>query len=238
MTYDYDYRGHAKYAGTQREVAELRSLADKLFDIGQDDLAHEALGVSMHLMARTISGSIPPRSLLQNLILLLNDNGCNYAVIGGMAVNVHGTPRGTEDINLLVDKFPPADRLSDANYMRRFGFYKAKSATGTVLEIGPRQGDGFVQLLLANSELFRWALRTAQPERILSAIIPVITPHAVIALKAHAIQINDSRRAKDSADIVSVVHTSHVRDLKAKIKDHITDEEWAIVTMTVPSDAL
>jgi hypothetical protein len=128
----------AKYAGTADEVSELRGLADKLFDLGHDELAHEALGVAMHVMARTITGNLPPGSLLQNLILLLNDNDCTYAVIDGLAVNVHGTPRGTDDIDLIVDNFPPRARLSDGAYMARFGFYKAQSSTGTLLRISPR----------------------------------------------------------------------------------------------------
>lgn len=234
----YDYRGRAKYASTSEEVSELRGLADKLFALGQDDLAHEALGVAMHVMARTITGSLPPGSLLQNLIQLLNDNDCSYAVIGGLAVNVHGTPRGTDDINLLVDKFPEQTKLSDSAYMARFGFYKAKSATGTVLQIGPRQGNGYVELLQANTDLFRWALRGAKPESILHTTIPVITPHALIALKAHAIKKTPSRIAKDAPDILSVVHTSHVTGLETKIKGQISDDEWGIVKQIVPPSAL
>lgn len=234
----YDYRGRAKYANTAQEVDELRALADKLFELNQDELAHAALAVSMHVMARTISGGLPPSSLLQSLIQLLLDNDCSYAAIGGLAVNVHGTPRGTDDFDVLVDKFPPSNRLRDSAYMSRFGFYKAQSATGTVLQIGPRQGLGYVELLLANSDLFRWALTEAKQETVLHATLPVVTPHALIALKAHAIARTPARMAKDASDILSVVHTSHVKDLDAKIRGHLTDDEWAIVTQIVPASAL
>jgi len=234
----YDFRGHAKYAATADEVSELRTLADKLFDLGHDDLAHAALGVAMHVMARTINGSLPPGSLLQNLIQLLNDNDCSYAVIGGLAVNVHGTPRGTDDIDFLVDKFPPKVRLQDSAYMARFGFYKAQSSTGTVLQIGPRQGQGYVELLLANTSLFRWALSGAKTESVLHSQLPCVTPHALIALKAHAIHTTPARIAKDAPDILSVVHASHVAKLESEIKQHLTDDEWAIVTQIVPPAAL
>jgi predicted nucleotidyltransferase len=34
----------------------------------------------------------------------LNEQGAKYIVIGGMAMVLHGFNRGTEDIDLLVDK--------------------------------------------------------------------------------------------------------------------------------------
>lgn len=122
--------------------------------------------------------------------------------------------------------------------MARFGFYKTRSSTGTVLQIGPRQGQGYVELLLANTELFRWALRHARPESILHAHLPVVSPEALIALKAHTIKTTPARIAKDGPDMLSVVHTSHVTGLEAKIKDQLSDDEWAIVTQIVPPSAL
>ena len=33
----------------------------------------------------------------------LNSRGANYVVVGGMAINIHGYIRNTEDIDLLIE---------------------------------------------------------------------------------------------------------------------------------------
>jgi len=38
----------------------------------------------------------------QNLVKALNDRGIDYAVVGALALAIHGVPRATTDIDLLV----------------------------------------------------------------------------------------------------------------------------------------
>jgi hypothetical protein len=40
---------------------------------------------------------------LVELCRLLNEHGANYIVLGGMAINIHGYTRNTEDIDLLIE---------------------------------------------------------------------------------------------------------------------------------------
>ena len=46
----------------------------------------------------------PDQGDLLKICKSLNDHGAKYLVIGGMAMVLHGFNRGTEDIDLLVDK--------------------------------------------------------------------------------------------------------------------------------------
>lgn len=45
---------------------------------------------------------------LKSICAELNRRGVHYVVVGGMAVNFYGRPRGTEDIDLLVNQRPEA----------------------------------------------------------------------------------------------------------------------------------
>ena len=45
----------------------------------------------------------PVMADLVGLCRELNQRGANYIVVGGMAINIHGFARNTEDIDLLID---------------------------------------------------------------------------------------------------------------------------------------
>lgn len=45
---------------------------------------------------------------LKRICAELNKRGVRYVVVGGMAVNFYGRPRGTEDIDLLINARPEA----------------------------------------------------------------------------------------------------------------------------------
>ena len=38
----------------------------------------------------------------RTIFQLLNDQGIDYLVVGGVAVNIHGVPRMTYDVDLMV----------------------------------------------------------------------------------------------------------------------------------------
>ncbi|HEX9731679.1 MAG TPA: nucleotidyl transferase AbiEii/AbiGii toxin family protein [Thermoanaerobaculia bacterium] len=55
------------------------------------------------------------------VIDLLDEHGIDYAICGGIAVALHGHPRFTKDIDLLVRR-PDVDRIADALEARGFLF--------------------------------------------------------------------------------------------------------------------
>ena len=50
--------------------------------------------------------------LFEDFFRTLNQNGVRYVVVGGLAVVLHGHPRMTADIDLVVDLEPSAARLA------------------------------------------------------------------------------------------------------------------------------
>ncbi len=188
------------YHNTRTHINEIVRLANKFIEAGAEEDGEKLLVIAHEIGGETLQGNFPNSSLLGSLNALLQDQGISFALIGGVAVSVHGILRSTDDIDALVSKLPD---ISDADYARRFGFYRAKSKTGTVLTIDHRE-NGFVELLLANNSLFDYALRMATPHPVLGSSVPVIQPDALIGMKVRALTNNPSRETKDAIDILAV----------------------------------
>jgi predicted nucleotidyltransferase len=207
------------FVKTTSQVKRLRHLANKAFVKGEEQLAFSILATAREIMSKTIQGQLPPSSILASVANLCLDNGIDFAVIGGVALTVHGQIRATEDVDLLVSHLPPKYRLQDAEYMARFGFYKTRSSTGTVLTIDSRASHGYVELLVADTDLKQWALATSSIENVLRESVPVVSAEALVALKIHAANENKKRQAKDLPDALSIILKSKP-DIEL-IKDHL-----------------
>jgi hypothetical protein len=195
------------YVDTDSEVLHLKELVNILHEgpinsFVQNAIADRLLQVCRDIKGKTIMGSLPSASILFNLTSLLEDQKIKYALIGGLAVNVHGQARGTEDIDVLVSKLP--QQTSDAAYMSRFGFYRSKSSTGTVQTIDSRIAAGYVELLVADSPLFKWALKIAGQVMVLGMQVPMVSRDALVAMKVRSMLANPARN-NDRPDIVSVL---------------------------------
>lgn len=166
-------------------------------------------------------GSLPHPNVLVGLTLLLEDQKIRFAIIGGIAVNVHGHSRATEDVDALVSKLPA--RTTDVEYMQKFGFYRSKSSTGTSQVLDSRSGGG-VDLLLAQSSLDLWALKTAGQVSVLGGTVPVVTRDALVGLKLRAAS-SPSRKGKDLPDVLSVVLKGKVNG--KTLAKYLTPQEMA-----------
>lgn len=64
--------------------------------------------------SRSSTGGIDLHEELRSLVRALNGEGIDYALCGGLAMAVHGLPRATADIDILVQKkcLPKAKRLA------------------------------------------------------------------------------------------------------------------------------
>ncbi len=193
---------------TESETDALVKIAHRLMDgISHDDDGEEILRAAHAIRGKTIRGSLPEGHILGDLERLLDSLSIKFAVIGGIALTLHGQTRDTQDIDILVSEMPPREKLRDADFMRQYNFYRASSSTGTMVTIDHRQ-NGQVELLLANSPLREWALSSATHEMIIGQKAPVVNASALIGLKAEAYADNSSR-TQDVADIVSVLTQSN-----------------------------
>ncbi len=222
--YTRDIHTHAQ---ALKEIA-YEHAADELVE----RVAERLLEISRDIEAHTLAESVPDRGLVADIVNLLTDQGIRFCVIGGLAINVRGQPRGTADVDILVDRMPD-ERLADPDYARRFNFYRSRSSTGTVQTIDHRK-DGQAELLVADSALRRATIETATEASILGTIVPVASAEALVALKANAIANSPSRRAKDGADIVSVVLRNEL-DLAPWFK-YLTTEEIRIINALLPEE--
>jgi hypothetical protein len=193
----------AEFRNSRDLMQMLVRVAHKLADdpSHQQD-ADDILEVAHQIQGRSLVGSMPEGSLLQDLASLLGDLGIDFAVIGGVALSVHGQVRNTEDIDVLVSAIPPEDKTRDVDYMQKFNFYRARSSTGTNLIIDHRK-DGYVELLLADNPLRQYALSTATPSMVLGVQVPVVSAAALIGLKIQAM-VNNPGRTQDAPDILSI----------------------------------
>lgn len=219
------------FTDTEAIVLLLKSLVEPALERGDDATADTILTACRAISEKTIMGNLPPTSILLDLCNFLCDQKIAFALIGGLAVNVHGQARGTEDVDVLVEKLPDPQVLSDPTAMRRFGFYRGKSATGTSLILDSRTAASYVELLVANTPLKQWALCSAASHDVLRVKLPVVSPAALVALKVHAMTENPKRVPKDLPDAVSVA-LRHTLD-ESEIGKHLTGPEKSVLAQVL-----
>lgn len=150
--------------------------------------------------------TLPDRSILGCLQALLEHEKIPYALIGGMAVGVHGHARSTEDVDALVERLPDVSLLRDADEMGKLGFYRGRSSTGTVLTLETKNVGGQVELIVASTPLEKAMLSQARPVTFLGETLPVLSPAGLVSGKVSVGMSNPRRAAKDIADAESVIH--------------------------------
>lgn len=198
-----DERRRAEYSSSARRLSrELKEIAYGERGNLLINVAERLLEMSREITEATLTASVPSAGMIADVANLLDALGVRYVVIGGLAVNVHGHARGTDDVDLLVERMPDPSLVGDVEFMRAYRFYPSRSRTGTILTLDHRDVGG-VELLLADNACRRRALDTAEPAALPGATLPVVTPEALVALKVQAVRSNPSR-TKDRSDIVSV----------------------------------
>lgn len=186
-----------------REVlSDLREIGHSLEERGIIDLAERVLDRVSQMTSQTLLEGMPPANVLRDLDLFLRGQKINYAIIGGMAVSVHGIPRGTDDIDVLVEHMPELDVLRNKELMSKFGFYTSRSSTGTVLTLDHKQGQ--TEMLVAIDDLKVYALASAKRFDVLGVNVNVIGADSLLAMKVRALINNPKRVGRDSADIITV----------------------------------
>ena len=111
-----------------------------------------------------------------------------YALIGGLAVSVHGTPRFTTDIDILIEPKISSIKKELANYFPKASIRSEKPGFDDPLgEIIYLIMDNIkVELIAAKTRLHFSALERAQKIELLSTMIRVVSAEDLILLKLAA----------------------------------------------------
>jgi hypothetical protein len=154
---------------------------------------------------------ITPQHLAASLAELsraLTDAGVPFAVAGGHAVAIHGTPRATKDIDILTraESRTAADRV-----MRSLGYRLEQEHGGFALYVRPLLPDlpelvERVDLLFSSRPLGRRAIDEAakQPEQWRGTPVPVVPVGVLIVMKLMAL-VDDPDRPYDAGDVQNLL---------------------------------
>ena len=141
--------------------------------------------------------------VLREVSALLRGADVAHALIGGVAVGLHGYARATADIDLLVDG---ARRDRVIELMRSAGLTLAAS-TEEVLHFG---GEVPVDMLLARRETTRQMLADATPDPATGTML--LRVEDIIGLKIQAFSNNPARKWHDQADIAALIQRNPTLD--------------------------
>lgn len=201
----------------------LMSIAERIaadFDhMVVTDHSHDIIHAVHQIRRNTIAVALPSGNIIRDAVEFLTDQKIGFAVIGGMALTVHGQARATADIDFLVERMPDSVDCGDPRYMEKFQFYRSKSSTGTTMTVDSKR-NGQIELLLANNEMRQYAIATAGSARIAGVDVPVVSAAALVGLKVQAF-VNNPNRKQDRPDVLSVLETSNpdLSGLESKLSD-------------------
>jgi hypothetical protein len=151
-------------------------------------------------------------------ILEILNAGCNppatdFLVIGGYAVNAHGYPRLTFDLDILISKEQGAYWK---NLMLQNG-YKIFSEHENFLQFAPSVPNEMpVDFMLVNETTFKKMSSEAKTTVVREIAVKHPKLMHLIALKLHVIKQSLAHRYHhDLADVVKLLHINHV-DVRGK----------------------
>ncbi len=144
------------------------------------------------------------RAVLERIIQRFNNLDINYALIGGLALGAHGIPRGTVDIDFLVER---EDMEKVDVIMNELG-YECRYRTENVSQyVSPLRVFGEVDFLHAFRVASIEMLRRAETRKVFNGTmsIKVLRVEDLIGLKLQAIANDESRMSSDLTDIESLL---------------------------------
>ena len=135
----------------------------------------------------------------QTMVHKLTELNANYAIIGGVALGLHGIVRATVDIDFLIDATAEA-KMHDL--MTRMGFetlYRTKEVSNYLLDNRYR-----VDFLHAHRRYSLRMLERSAATTFGEVTLKYLQAEDLIGLKLQALK-NDPQRFQDQADIVSLL---------------------------------
>ncbi len=128
---------------------------------------------------RNLDGSIPPRTLeaMHVASQRLSASGVRHALVGGLAVGVHGWPRGTKDVDFLIGREGYDETPAGLVTLKPEVLAATANAEVRVDVIVPDPDEGF--------------LDRALDDALVSDGVPVISIEALVYMKLRAARPRD-----------------------------------------------
>jgi len=162
--------------------------------------------------------------VLSRVVSDLDKHGVHYALIGGMAMAMHGLQRTTLDLDfiLLLNDLEAADRI-----LQSHGYRREFHSDNVSHYLGSNAALGRIDLLHAfrgpTLGMLERAARLPWPN---SIAIPVVHLEDLIGLKVQALVNDPSRLERDWSDILQMIR--HARDHSISIDWELLEDYFAL----------
>lgn len=144
------------------------------------------------------------RSVLIEIHTALDAAEIGHALIGGLALSVHGAGRATIDLDLMAEGIRRAD-VRILLESRGYQCLQDNENVANYLSDDPERGR--VDFLFASRERGLAILRRAAPHEVLGSLVRVVDAADLIGLKVQAYANNPRRKLKDQFDIQRVLRS-------------------------------
>ena len=157
--------------------------------------------------------------VLQALNADFEARGLEWAVVGGVALVLHGLPRLTMDLDIVMDGEHQEQVLRSLD---RLGYERLHVSPGYSNHLHPEPSWGRIDVLYVRGDtqetVFDQVKTQVGPGEV---TVPVADPEHLIAMKVFACRASPGRRAQDLADIrglatVAAVPAERVREIFAR----------------------
>lgn len=152
-----------------------------------------------------IGSGLPLSTTIEDLSKLLS-NKAQWCLCGGLAVGYHSRPRGTDDIDILLENdniLSYVFGLTSSRFKKISDHMISHIKTGVTIDlITPK-------FINADSIVVNKAIQTAQPTSIGKTSIPVITREGLVALKLNRGNL------QDQADIEAIIRSGGRIDISS-----------------------
>jgi predicted nucleotidyltransferase len=145
----------------------------------------------------------PPRLIaqLRDLLTALDGAGIRHAIIGGIAVNIHGHVRATRDVDLLI-AIEQEGELHEL--MTELGYLTLDRRAELSSYV---RGNERADFLHANREISRNLLMEAESVTFAGVAIPVVSIEGLLGFKIQALN-DDPSRLRDLSDMLELLRAA------------------------------
>ena len=162
------------------------------------------------------------RNVLIEIHTALEEQGIAHALIGGLALTVHGAPRATIDLDFLAD----GDRDGDVDALIRSRGYDCLHRTENVGNyLSPERERGRIDFLFVRRPLGRAILERAVSHEVLGQHLRVADAADLIGLKVQSSSNDPRRRGRDMVDVERLLASGDVDLDRARKYFQLFDRE-------------
>ena len=162
------------------------------------------------------------RSVLIEFHTALDEAAIGHALIGGLALSVHGAARATVDLDLLVDGL----RDADVDALARERGYECLHRTEHMGNyVSPDRAKGRIDFLFVRREYGRAMLERAAAYSVLGQSIRVVDAADLIGLKVQASSNDPRRKDRDMVDVTRLLEGAEVDLDRVRLYFRLFDRE-------------